>query len=81
MPFHPVTGFFTCIGFPKSSGQFMATFIQLCSCLPIPVDRPFFCAIRDDQTGAILFMSAIAYAEIGCIVCCICKYSSVRSRK
>jgi serpin B len=28
------------------------------------VDRPFFCAIRDDQTGAILFMGAISNPKI-----------------
>jgi serine protease inhibitor len=27
------------------------------------VDRPFFCAIRDDQTGAVLFMGAIVAPE------------------
>ena len=28
------------------------------------VDRPFFCAIRDDQTGTVLFMGAIANPKI-----------------
>ncbi len=34
--------------------------IQMDQPFRMKVDRPFFCAIQDNQTGAIIFMGAIA---------------------
>ena len=41
-----------------SVGMMRATFMPK-KTFSMVVDRPFFCAIRDTQTGAILFMGAI----------------------
>jgi serpin B len=41
-----------------SVGMMRASFIPNRS-FSMVVDRPFFCAIRDNQTGAILFMGSI----------------------
>jgi serine protease inhibitor len=42
-----------------SVGVSVASFQQPQARFRMVVDRPFFCAIRDDQTGAVLFLGAI----------------------
>jgi serpin B len=47
-----------------SIGMVRATFMPK-KTFRMVVDRPFFCAIRDTQTGALLFMGAIADPSSG----------------